>query len=94
MYKLLPGRNWGLGFIVGASRREKAGEVPTGSFRLLGRAWSALRYRLIRSWTLGFQLRMYIVMLLPRRNSDMGIFACSFCSEPWARAVGSALAPF
>lgn len=46
MEKLLPGRNWTLGFIVGVSLRENPGGMPSGFFRLLGEFQSTPRYRL------------------------------------------------
>lgn len=78
--KFLPGRNWRLGFTVGASLRENAREVPNGSFRLL-EPQSAPRYRLTRSWIFEQQLGKYAVKFLSGRNWTC-VFACSLCAAP------------
>lgn len=54
--KILPRRYQHLGFIIGAGRREKAGEVPTSSFRLREGLQLTLKFVLIRSKTLGQQI--------------------------------------
>lgn len=54
--KILPRRYQQFGFIIGATRREKGGEVPTSSFRLQEGLQLALRLVLIRSKTLEQQL--------------------------------------
>lgn len=47
--KLLFGRYWQLGFTVGVSQREKAGEVATCSFGFQGELQSVPKCELIRS---------------------------------------------
>ena len=54
--KTFPRRYQQLGFIIGAGRREKAGEVPTSSFRLQEGLQFTLRCVLIRSKTLRQQI--------------------------------------
>lgn len=88
MDNLLPGRRWCLGFIVEASQREKVGEEPTSSFRLLGESQLALRCRMIRSWILRQQMGKDVVRL-SREKLKMGIFVSFLCTEPGGIDMGN-----
>ena len=74
----------------GQSEGEVRGRV-TGSFRICGILQSAPRFVLISTWILRQQLVKYVVKPLPGKDWEMGIFACSLCTEPWRRATESAL---
>lgn len=51
--KLLLGSSWRLGFTIGMSWREIAGDMATSYFRVLGESQSAPTHSPIRGWTLG-----------------------------------------
>lgn len=53
-----------------------------------GASQLALLCRLIRSWTLRHKLGKYVLKLLLGKNSEIDIFACSFCTEPGCMAIG------
>lgn len=77
--KLLPGRKWTLGFIVGGSWGGGISrDVPTSSLRFLG--GSQLAHAVIRSQNLKQQLGRYAVKSLPKTNWEVNIFACSLCA--------------
>ena len=46
-----------------------------------------------RSWTLRQKIEKYLVSLLPGKDWEIGVFACSLYAEPWGIGTMSAHTP-